>query len=91
MAGRKPPPGISVIEQMAAVAHEKSRSIIHWNQLSKEDRVRKMDAMEAAVEAIPDELILKSGVATATVNTGEGRDGLLADLRQAKRSILSGQ
>ena len=89
-AGRKPPPGLSVIEQMAAVHHEKSRSIIHWHQLSKDDRLRKMDAMEAAVEIIPDRLGLKHGAAAATANTGEGRDGLLADHQHAKTSALYG-
>ena len=90
-AGRKPPPGLSVIEQMAAVAHEKSCSIIHWHQLSMADRVKKMDAMVAAVEIIPDRLGLKHGAAADTANTGEGRDALLADHRHAKTSALYGQ
>ena len=90
-AGEKPAPGLSVIEQMAAVAHEKGRSILHWYQLSKDDRIKLMNAMQAAVEIIPDKLFLKHGAATNTVRTGEGRDALLADHRQAKKSVLYGQ
>lgn len=87
----KVPAGLSVIEQMAAVAHEKGRSILHWHQLSKDDRLKLMNAMEAAVEIIPDRLELKSGTAVAIVSTGEGREALLADHRHAKTSALYGK
>ncbi len=90
MARGKPPPGLSVIEQMAALHHERDGSIIRWDQLSKEDRLKLMGRMQAAVEIIPDKLLLKAQGAAATVATGDARDALLADHEQAKRSSLSG-
>lgn len=90
-AGKKVPPGLSVIEQMAAVHHDRQGLVRNWVQLSKADKLRLMDIMEAAVEIIPDRLLLKSGTAAATVITGEGRDALLADHRHAKTSALYGQ
>ena len=83
------PPGISVIERMAAKHHEEG-SILRWDQLSKEDRKRLMDAMEAAVGVIPDQLMLKRGTLTAKVKTGPTREGLLSEHNQAKRSVLYG-
>ncbi|MGI9484463.1 MAG: hypothetical protein ACR2RF_00985 [Geminicoccaceae bacterium] len=89
-AGRKPPPGLSVIEQMAAVHHDRQGLSRNWEQLSRDDRLRKMDAMEAAVEIIPDRLGLKHQVAAETGNTGEGREALLGDHRHAKTSAIYG-
>lgn len=47
--------------------------------------------MEATVEIIPDKLLLKSGPAGDTRDTGDGRNALLADHRHAKKSVLYGQ
>ena len=90
MTARKVPGGISVIEQIVAVYHDFYAPILSWDQLSPADRIRLMDAMEAAVGIIPDRLVLKHGAGTATADTGGGRDALLADHRHAKTSALYG-
>ncbi len=71
MAAKVQASDISVIEKMAAEQHKRSRHLIRQDQLSREDRQRLMDAMEAAVAVIPDELMLKHGTGIATVRTGE--------------------
>lgn len=91
MSGKQPPPGLSVIEQMAARHHEKLGYVTRWDRLLKVDQKRLIDAMEAAVEIIPDRLTLKHGAGTDTAKTGNGRDALLADHRHAKTSVLYGR
>ena len=91
MAGKGQPEGLSVIEGMAKKHHEGSHHLTRWDALSVEDKKRLMDAMEAAVGVIPDQLILKAGTITAKVKTGPAREGLLSEHRQAKRSALYGR
>ena len=91
MAGKDHPTGISVIEQMAKKHHESSGHITRWDALSELDRKRLMDAMEAAVGVIPDELLLKEGMAADTERLAGARDALLADHQKAKRSVLYGR
>ena len=92
MAGKdQQPTGFSVIERMAAKHHKAGGTPIRWDQLSKEDRKRLMQRMEDAVRVIPDVLRLKTQMASATVRTGEARDGMLEDHNQAKSSVLYGR
>ena len=85
------PPGISTVEDMARKHHGVGPSILPWNQLSKEDRKRLMERMEAAVGVIPDELHLKAGTFSATIKTGGCRDSLLDEHSRAKKSALYGR
>lgn len=87
--GKEPPPGLSIIEQMAAKHHESGHSILHWHQLSKADRQRKIEVMEAVVRTIPDRVLLKCGTAFNDVDLGKARDALIGDHDVSKASVLS--
>lgn len=90
-AGGRPPVGISVIEKMAAEHHDRQGLARNWDQLSTADRVRLMTFMEAAVEVIPDRLLLKYRGAAETYKTRDCRRAILADHRHAKKSVIYGQ
>ncbi|MGI9421394.1 MAG: hypothetical protein ACR2RA_26495 [Geminicoccaceae bacterium] len=90
MAGKDQPSGISIIEDMARKHHSVGPSILPWKKLSKEARKRLMERMEAAVGVIPDELHLKAGTFSATIETGGCRDGVLDEHKRAKKSAIYG-
>ena len=81
--------GLTILEIMGV--HQSSpASFFGFVPTIVEGHKRLMDAMEAAVGVIPDELLLKQGMAADTERLAGARDAILADHKQAKRSVLYG-
>lgn len=84
--------GLSIIEHMAATfyaaSYKDGRPIVAW---SSEDRMRFINAMEAAVKSIPDHVGMKRGFFAASCKLDQTRDFILGEHDVAKRSILYGR